>query len=225
MRQIVRFLIINDNITQLHLLTTKSMCRKPSWLRICSFIQLQVCLINLHGCATNLIAPIQLVRACLPHLRRQGGGRIVQASSEGGQVTYHSFCIYHATKRGIEGCIETMAQEVAPFGIDCVLVESGPTGTNFGANLDFAGPIAAYDATPAGEVRRVVATGAFPIKGDAARTVAAMIAAADEERPPLRLALGSAAYENIERALAGRLEAVRRQKAIALGADRALSPS
>jgi NAD(P)-dependent dehydrogenase (short-subunit alcohol dehydrogenase family) len=175
--------------------------------------------------ATNLTASIQFVRACLPHLRRQGGGRIVQVSSEGGQVTYPGFGLYHATKWGIEGFIETMAQEVAPFGIDCVIVEPGPTGTNFGANLDFAVPIAAYDATPAGEARHVVTTGAFPIKGDAERTVAAMIAAADEERPPLRLALGSAAYENIERALAGRLEAVRRQKAIALGADRQPPPS
>jgi len=175
--------------------------------------------------ATNLTAPIQFVRACLPHLRRQSGGRIVQVSSEGGQVTYPSFGLYHATKWGIEGFIETMAQEVAPFGIDCVIVEPGPTGTNFGANLDVADPIPAYDATPAGDVRRIVASGTFPIKGDAERTVAAMIAAADEERPSLRLALGSAAYENIERALAGRLEAVRRQKAVALGADRQSSPA
>jgi NAD(P)-dependent dehydrogenase (short-subunit alcohol dehydrogenase family) len=174
--------------------------------------------------ATNLTAPIQLVRACLPHLRRQGGGRIVQVSSEGGQVTYPSFGLYHATKWGIEGFIETVAQEVGPFGIDCVIVEPGPTGTSFGANLDVAAPIAAYEATPAGEVRRIVTAGTFPIKGDAARTVAAMITVADEEHPPLRLALGSAAYENIERSLAGRLDAVHKQKATALGADRPTSP-
>jgi hypothetical protein len=74
-------------------------------------------------------------------------------------------------------------------------------------------------------VRRVVASGQFPIKGDAERTVAAMISVADEERPPLRLALGSAAFENIERALIGRLEAVRRQKSIAFGADREAAAS
>ena len=170
--------------------------------------------------ATNLTAPIQLLRACLPHLRAQGGGRIIQVSSEGGQVTYPGFGLYHATKWGIEGLIETMAQEVAPFGIDCMIVEPGPTGTNFGANLDVAVPMAAYEATPAGDVRRIVTGGSFPIKGDAERTVAAMIAAADAKQVPLRLALGSAAYENIERALAGRLEAIRGQKAVAFGADR-----
>ena len=63
------------------------------------------------------------------------------------------------------------------------------------------------------------------VKTDAERTVAAMIAIADEGRPPLRLALGSSAYENIERVLAGRLEAIRRQKAMAFGADRQASSS
>ena len=48
--------------------------------------------------ATNLIAPMQLVRACLPHLRRQGGGRIVQISSEGGQVIYPSFGVFLRTR-------------------------------------------------------------------------------------------------------------------------------
>src|SRR5690606_22661131 len=48
--------------------------------------------------ATNLTASIQLVRAVLPHLRAQGGGRIMQVSSEGGQVAYPNFSLYHATK-------------------------------------------------------------------------------------------------------------------------------
>ncbi len=49
---------------------------------------------------TNLIGSIALIRACLPHLRRQGGGRILQVSSEGGQMTYPGFSLYHATKMG-----------------------------------------------------------------------------------------------------------------------------
>jgi NAD(P)-dependent dehydrogenase (short-subunit alcohol dehydrogenase family) len=44
-------------------------------------------------------------------------------------VIYPSFGVYHATKWGIEGFIETVAQEVAPFRIDCVIVEPGPTAT------------------------------------------------------------------------------------------------
>ena len=74
-----------------------------------------------HQIATNLIGSIQFIRAAIPHLRQQGGGRIVQVSSEGGQIAYPAFSLYHATKWGIEGFIESAAQEVAPFGIDSVI--------------------------------------------------------------------------------------------------------
>ncbi len=65
--------------------------------------------------ATNLTGSIQLIRAALPHLRDQGGGRIVQVSSEGGQMAYPNFSLYHATKWGIEGFVESVAREVAPL--------------------------------------------------------------------------------------------------------------
>ncbi|AJK47052.1 SDR family oxidoreductase [Burkholderia plantarii] len=169
--------------------------------------------------ATNLVGSIQLIRAALPHLRRQGGGRIVQVSSEGGQIAYPNFSLYHATKWGIEGFVESVAQEVAPFGIDFVIVEPGPTSTQFGAGLDHAAPMPDYDATPAGEVRRAIASGTFAIRGDAGRTVAAMIAAADAPEPPLRLALGGTAYRSISNALAKRLHALEAQKAVAFSAD------
>jgi NAD(P)-dependent dehydrogenase (short-subunit alcohol dehydrogenase family) len=170
--------------------------------------------------ATNLLASIQLIRACLPRLRAQGGGRILQLSSEGGQIAYPNFSLYHATKWGIEGFVEAVAQEVAPFNIDFIIVEPGPTGTNFGAGLDHAVPLASYDATPAGVVRRAIASGDFPVKGDAERTVDAMITAADEVRPSLRLALGSTAYESISAALQRRLDALRSQRDVAFSADR-----
>lgn len=170
--------------------------------------------------ATNLTGSIQLIRASLPHLRSQGGGRIVQVSSEGGQIAYPGFSLYHASKWGIEGFIESVAQEVAPFGIDFIIAEPGPTGTNFGAALDRAEPSGIYEETPAGEVRRLIAGGEFVIRGDAANTVEAIIGAADSDHPPLRLALGSTAYENISAALAKRLEALEAQRDIALSADR-----
>jgi NAD(P)-dependent dehydrogenase (short-subunit alcohol dehydrogenase family) len=142
-----------------------------------------------HQIATNLTGSIQLIRAALPHLRQQGGGRSV-------------------------------AQEVAPFGIDFIIVEPGPTGTNFGASLVRVAPMDVYDDTPAGAVRRAVAEGSFAINGDAARTADAMISAADRARPALRLALGSSAYNSISRTLAQRLAAIEAQREVALSADR-----
>ncbi|MDS7594279.1 SDR family oxidoreductase [Agrobacterium tumefaciens] len=170
--------------------------------------------------ATNLTGSIHLIRAALPLLRRQGGGRIVQVSSEGGQIAYPGFSLYHATKWGIEGFIEAVAQEVSPFGIDFIIAEPGPTGTNFGSNLVRAEPMDAYDETPAGAVRRAITEGSFKIKGDAARTVAAIISAAESETPPLRLALGSTAYSSISQALSARLSALETQREIANSADR-----
>jgi len=170
--------------------------------------------------ATNLTGCIQFMRAVLPHLRRQGGGRIVQVSSEGGQVAYPAFSLYHATKWGIEGFVETVAKEVAAFGIDLMIAEPGPTATNFGAGIVMAPPLAAYEGTPAGAVRQAVRERSFETKGDAGRTVDAIIAAADRVKPPFRLPLGSTAYANLTRELAHRLAEIEAQRDIALSADR-----
>lgn len=170
--------------------------------------------------ATNLVGSIQVIRASLPHLRAQGGGRILQVSSEGGQTTYPNFSVYHATKWGIEGFVEAVAQEVAPFGIDFVIVEPGPTATSFGANIDGPEPMPAYESTPSGDIRRAIASGTFVLPGDAARSVDAMIAVGDTDRPALRLALTSTAYKNILHSLASRLAALEAQKTMAFSADR-----
>ena len=169
--------------------------------------------------ATNLTGSIQVIRAALPYLRRQGGGRIVQISSEGGQIAYPNFSLYHATKWGIEGFVESVAKEVAPFGIDFVIVEPGPTSTQFGAGLDHAVPMPEYDDTPAGDVRMAIASNSFAIRGDAGKTVAAMIVAVDSAHPPLRLTLGGGAYDSISAALAERLRMLEAQKDIAFSAD------
>jgi NAD(P)-dependent dehydrogenase (short-subunit alcohol dehydrogenase family) len=84
-----------------------------------------------HLIATNLVGSIQLIRAVLPHLRGQGGGRIIQISSYGGQVAFPGNSMYHATKWGIEGFVESVAQEVAPFGIGMTIVEPGGARTEF----------------------------------------------------------------------------------------------
>nr|WP_284700817.1 SDR family oxidoreductase [Robbsia betulipollinis] len=169
--------------------------------------------------ATNLTGAIQLIRAVLPHLRHQQGGRIVQLSSEGGQIAYPNFSVYHASKWGIEGFVESVAQEVAPFGIDFLLVEPGPTRTSFVSGLVRAESMAEYDDTPAGAMRRALDSGTFTIKGDAYNTVEAIIAAGDAVRPPLRLALGSTAYASIHTGLINRLDALEAQKDRAFAAD------
>ncbi len=165
--------------------------------------------------STNLVGSISVIRAALPYLRAQGSGRIMQVSSEGGQITYPSFSLYHATKWGIEGFIETLAQEVAPLGIECTILEPGPFRTAFGANLILPPAIDAYENTPVGEVRRAVEANAFPIPGDPRKMAQAIIHAAGLSPAPRRLVMGSGAYARIHQMLTGRLTALEAQKEIA----------
>ena len=168
---------------------------------------------------TNVIGSIQVIRAALPHLRAQGGGRILQVSSEGGQIAYPNFSLYHTSKWAIEGFVESVSQEVAPFGITFTIVEPGPTRTNFRAGLVSPPTMAVYDNTPAGDVRRAVTTGAFILKGDAMKMVRAMIDSVDRAPAPLRLLLGADAYARVRAALVARIAALDAQKDIALSTE------
>src|SRR5579872_778035 len=100
--------------------------------------------------ATNLVGPIHLIRAALPHLRARKGGRVIQISSYGGQVAFAGNSLYHATKWGIEGFVESVAQEVASFGIGMTIVEPGGARTEFRyGSAQVAQLLPVYDQTPA----------------------------------------------------------------------------
>jgi len=159
--------------------------------------------------ALNLVAPIQLIRAVLPHLRSQGGGRIIQMSTMGGQITSTGGSMYHASKWGIEGFTESVMGEVAPFGIGITLVEPGNVRTAFGAALTVAAPLEAYAGTPVGHVRQYIEGAGGNLTGDAlgdpARVAEAIIATSVQSPAPQRLVLGSDAFSAIRAALASRL--------------------
>ena len=162
---------------------------------------------------TNLIGPIQLLRAIVPHMRAQGGGRIIQISSEAGQIAYPGVSLYHATKWGIEGFCEALMQEVASFNIKVSLVQPGRVATEFDANAVVTDPMPqAYKSTAVGMYFRLLAMGKFPRIGDPAKVADAILALADSEDPPTRLTLGSDSYRNIERALSRRLSELERQR-------------
>ena len=83
-----------------------------------------------HQLSTNLVGPIQLVRAALPHLRAQGGGRIIGLSTYGGQAALPGGSLYHASKWGLEGFLDSIGQELAPFKIGVTIMEPGGARTN-----------------------------------------------------------------------------------------------
>lgn len=160
-----------------------------------------------HMIATNLVGSIQLIRAALPLLRAQGGGRIIQLSSYGGQVAFPGNSMYHATKWGIEGFVEAVAQEVAPFGIGMTIVEPGGARTEFRyGSAQVATLTPAYDATPAHSFLRMLDPRNGLAPGDPARMAARIIESVDVNPAPLRIVLGS-------QALAGTLATLRKRLA------------
>ena len=173
--------------------------------------------------ALNLVAPIQLIRSALPHLRAQGGGRIIQMSTMGGQLTTTGGSMYHASKWGIEGFTEALMGEVANFGIAVTLIEPGNVRTPFGAALSVAAPIGAYAQSPVGQVRQYIEAAGGNLTanapGDPGLVADAIIAVAAQTPAPRRLVLGSDAFNGIRAALVSRLVELDEAKAVSASTD------
>ena len=170
--------------------------------------------------ATNLLGPIQLIRAVLPHLRAQGGGRVIQISSYGGQVAFPGNSMYHATKWGIEGFVESVAQEVASFGIGMTIVEPGGARTEFRyGSAQVAELMPIYDDTPAHIFLRMLDPKNGLATGDPARMASRIIESVDVEPAPLRMVLGSQALESTLATLRKRIASFETQTELAASTD------
>jgi NAD(P)-dependent dehydrogenase (short-subunit alcohol dehydrogenase family) len=173
-----------------------------------------------HVIATNLTGSIQLIRSALPHLRRQGNGRIIQISSYGGQVAFAGNSLYHATKWGIEGFAESVAQEVAPFGIGVTIVEPGGARTDFrygGAQV--ADLMAEYDGNPAHAFLAMLDPANGLAAGDPAKMATRIIESVDVTPAPLRLVLGSQALDTTLTTLRRRIADLESQTETAASTD------
>lgn len=82
-----------------------------------------------HLFETNVIGTIAVTKAVIPHMREAGHGRIVTVSSVGGRVSGFGVTMYCTTKFAQDGFGEGLAQELAPFGIQSVIVEPGIINT------------------------------------------------------------------------------------------------
>ena len=169
---------------------------------------------------TNLLGSIVFAKAVIPHMRKQGGGRILQISSEQSQMAYPGMSVYATTKWGIEGFFEGVIPEIAKFGIEVTLVEPGTARTNIASSSDNTTPMEIYEDTPVGDFRRAIALhGEKILIGDPVKMAQAMIASCELKPAPRRLVLGSDAYQHIEASLVERLALLRSQKELAFSTD------
>ena len=164
----------------------------------------------------NLVSPIYLTRAFLPAMRARKSGAMVYITSVGGRVSFPGGALYHAAKFGLEGFAETVAQEVAGFGINTLIVEPGSMKTDFITNVNWTEESEAYRDSTVGQVRRYIEQyGEDNIAGDPVKIAAAIYQLTQLSEPPLRTALGVDTFATLEQAYANNVTALAAQKALA----------
>jgi NAD(P)-dependent dehydrogenase (short-subunit alcohol dehydrogenase family) len=163
---------------------------------------------------TNLFGALWVTQAALPFLREQGSGHIIQVSSIGGISAFHNVGAYHASKWALEGISQSLALEVADFGIHVTLVEPGPFNTDWsGSSAKHATPLPAYDGVreKAAELRKARTGGS----GDASASGVAILRVVDAEQPPLRVFFGEVPLSIAERDYESRLKTWREWQDVA----------
>src|SRR6267378_3398984 len=168
---------------------------------------------------TNLFGVVNLTKAAIPVMRRQGAGRILQFSSVGGRVGPIGRGAYAAAKWGVEGFSEVLAKEVGPLGIKVTIIEPGGFRTDFaGTSQTILADNPAYASTVGAAARfQREYDGAQP--GDPKKAAAAVLNIARLDEPPMRLLLGRDAVRAAAEAERTRAEADRKWRSLSESTD------
>jgi NAD(P)-dependent dehydrogenase (short-subunit alcohol dehydrogenase family) len=137
---------------------------------------------------TNLFGALWVTQAVLPQMRAQGSGHIIQVSSIGGVNAFPTVGLYHASKWGLEGFSQSLAAEVAEFGVKVTIVEPGGYATDWsGPSAKHATAMPIYDSIRAA---RASARAAY-VPGDPDASGPAILTVVDAKDPPLRIFFGT----------------------------------
>jgi NAD(P)-dependent dehydrogenase (short-subunit alcohol dehydrogenase family) len=152
---------------------------------------------------TNVFGALWVTKAALPILREQGSGNVIQVSSIGGVTAFPGIGLYHASKWALEAFSQSLAAEVAEFGVHVTLVEPQGYSTDWGGpSAKHADPIGAYDPIREGQQKR---RGSIKSPGDPEASGPAILKLVDAERPPLRCFFGADAFNMVRPDYEGRI--------------------
>ena len=151
---------------------------------------------------TDVFGPVNLIKAVLPGMRARRGGHIVNISSVGGYVTFPAVGYYHMAKFALEGLSDTLAKELAPFGIGVTVVAPGAFRTDFRGPSGKQSAIRIDDyAETAGRARDKVLAGHGTQQGDPMRGAQAIITAVKASHPPVHLIIGGDGLDQVRQQL------------------------
>lgn len=138
---------------------------------------------------TNVFGALWITQAALPYLRAQRSGHIIQVSSIGGITSFPNVGMYHASKWALEGFSQSLAQEVASFGVHVTLIEPGSFATDWaGSSSTRSTPLPDYDEVHAAAER--VRAQRISTPGDPHASASAILKVVDSPNPPLRVFFG-----------------------------------
>lgn len=169
---------------------------------------------------TCLFGVVNLTRAALPVMRRQRSGHVIQISSLGGRTAFPGNAAYFASKWGVGGFTEGVAQEVAPFGVVMTTLEPGAMRTNWGKRAH-GKPVELlpdYEETVGDGIRRFETIWGNE-SGDPERVAQLVLKVADAMMLPPHILLGSDALRFARQAEVRRMEETNRWETISRSID------
>ena len=143
--------------------------------------------------ATNLVGPMNVTRAVLPVMRRQGSGHVISISSGAGLMAFEYSSVYAASKFGLEGWMGALAQEVASFGIRTTIVNPGFFRTGLASPESLVWPEFTIDdyAEKSDAQRRWWQAQDGHQAGDPDKLARVLMTIAAQDRPPQRFIAGA----------------------------------
>jgi NAD(P)-dependent dehydrogenase (short-subunit alcohol dehydrogenase family) len=149
---------------------------------------------------TNLFGPLNVTRAILPVMRKQRSGHVVTISSVAGLIGQEFVAAYAASKFGLEGWMESLRFDVAPYGIRTTIVEPGFFRTDLLEDASTTWPALSIDDYAARTAQTKAAWKGMNGKqpGDPAKLARALLTVIDQPEPPLRWVAGADAVAAVE---------------------------
>lgn len=142
---------------------------------------------------TNVFGLFNVTRAVLPVMRKQRSGHILNVSSIGGSVGFAGSTVYCATKYAVEGFSESLALEVADFGINVSIVAPGFVRTDFldSSSVRYGDKTIDDYAEVSANIRATYDSYSHKQAGDPKKLASAIVTLASQNEPPVRLLTGS----------------------------------